>query len=85
MIVMLYMFFGLDGILVDWIVVFDWLILVIMFYIVMFCWYIRKNWGYFLLNGEFYVIFKYLVFVCEILMIFGFVGFVRNIIIFILN
>lgn len=85
MIVMLYMFFGLDGILVDWIVVFDWLILVIMFYIVKFCWYIRKYWGYFLLNGEFYVILKYLVFVCEILMIFGFVGFVRNIIIFILN
>lgn len=85
MIVMLYMFFGLDGILVDWIVVFDWLILVIMFYIVMVCWYIRKYWGYFLLNGEFYVILKYLVFVCEILMIFGFVGFVRNIIIFILN
>lgn len=56
-----------------------------MFYIVMVCWYIRKYWGYFLLNGEFYVIFKYLVFVCEILMIFGFVGFVRNIIIFILN
>lgn len=82
---MVYMFFGLDGILVDWIVVFDWLILVIMFYIVMFCWYIRKNWGYFLLNGEFYVILKYLVFVCEILMIFGFVGFVRNIIIFFLN